>query len=171
MPDLALHLLVFSGVGIVFLAAPLIIGRLLRPSQPDAVKLMAYECGEEPIGGSDVRFDLRYYVVALLFLVFDVELALLFPWATLYGTTVQLADSALSESARGVLTTRMLGASGEMLSSDLAIRFAVTAFLELMIFFGLLILGFAYLWKRGDLDWVHTLRGQTAGPNSNQASP
>jgi NADH-quinone oxidoreductase subunit A len=160
MPELALHLLVFSVVGILFLAAPLVIGRLLRPRQPNAVKLMAYECGEEPIGGSDVRFDLRYYVVALLFLVFDVELALLFPWATLYGTTVQLADTALSDSARGVISARLLTAPGEMLPADMAIQFAVVAFCELILFFGLLVLGFAYLWKRGDLDWVHTLRGQ-----------
>ncbi len=162
MPDLALHLLVFGVVGVVFLAAPLVIGWFLRPRQPTAVKLTAYECGEEPIGGSDVRFDLRYYVVALLFLVFDVELALLFPWATLYGTTIQLADTALSDQGRAILSSQFQAAPGELISADVAIQFAMVAFCELVIFFGLLILGFAYLWNRGDLDWVHALRGQTA---------
>jgi len=170
MPDLALHLFVFGAVGVVFLAAPLVIGLFLRPRQPTAVKLTAYECGEEPIGGSDVRFDLRYYVVALLFLVFDVELALLFPWATLYGTTVQLADTALSDQARGVLSNQLQAGPGELFAADVAIRFAVVAFCELVIFFGLLILGFAYLWNRGDLDWVHTLRGQTANDSPQPSS-
>ncbi len=163
MIELPLHLVVFAAVGVVFLALPLLIGRFLRPRQPTPDKSLAYECGELPIGSSDVRFDSRYYVVALLFLVFDVELALLFPWATVYGNCIQLADTTLSESARGAISARMGGGPGVLVSPDQAISLAVVAFVEFVLFFGLLGLGFAYLWQRGDLDWVHTLRSQQPG--------
>jgi NADH-quinone oxidoreductase subunit A len=163
MVELPLHLVAFAAVGVIFLALPLLIGRFLRPRQPTPEKSLAYECGEVPIGSSDVRFDSRYYVVALVFLVFDVELALLFPWATVYGNSVQLADTTLSEAARGAISARMGAAPGGLVSADQAISLASVAFVEFVLFFGLLGLGFAYLWQRGDLDWVHTLRSQQPG--------
>ena len=66
-------------------------GRLLRPVLPNVEKLEVYECGEPTIGLSFVQFDLRFYVVALLFIIFDVEVAFFFPWAAVFGKATQLA--------------------------------------------------------------------------------
>ena len=76
------YLALFTAVGLVFLFVNLLVGRLLRPSNPHPEKLEIYECGEPAIGSSFVQFDLRFYVVALLFIIFDVEIAFFFPWAT-----------------------------------------------------------------------------------------
>src|SRR5438477_4871340 len=85
MTDLVGHFLLFTVLGVVFLVLPLLIGLLVRPTNPTAQKLTAYECGEPTIGSSFVQFDLRFYVVALLFIIFDVEIAFFFPWATVFG--------------------------------------------------------------------------------------
>jgi NADH-quinone oxidoreductase subunit A len=151
---ISLHLVVFLAVGIVFLALPLIVGRLLRPTLPSTAKSTAYECGEEPIGSSDIRFDSRFYVVALLFIVFDVELALLFPWSAVYGTLVQLADHQLSDPARIALTAQLAPGSTAGLDARMAYLAAALVFAEFLAFFGILMVGFAYLWRRGDLEWV-----------------
>ena len=76
----------------VFLFVNLLVGRLVRPRLPNAEKLEVYECGEPTIGSSFVQFDLRFYVVALLFIIFDVEVAFFFPWATVFGKATQLAS-------------------------------------------------------------------------------
>ena len=68
-----------AAAGVVFVA--LLINRLLAPRKPDPVKLSTYECGEEPVGSSWIRFNTRFYVIALIFIVFDVEVLFLFPWA------------------------------------------------------------------------------------------
>src|SRR3974377_1486491 len=92
MTDLIGHFLLFTVLGVGFLLLPLVIGLFLRPTNPTAQKLAAYECGEPTIGSSYVQFDLRFYVVALLFIIFDVEVAFFFPWATVYGTATHLMD-------------------------------------------------------------------------------
>ena len=69
----------------MFLFVNLLVGRFLRPNAPNAEKLEIYECGEPTIGSSFVQFDLRFYVVALLFIIFDVEVAFFFPWAAVFG--------------------------------------------------------------------------------------
>src|SRR5881392_2224294 len=89
------YMALFATVGFVFLFANLLLGRLLRPSNPHAEKLEIYECGEPTIGSSFVQFDLRFYVVALVFIVFDAEVAFMFPAATLFGKQTQLADARL----------------------------------------------------------------------------
>ena len=76
--------LVFIVLGAVTVALMLGISRLLRPSNPTPVKLSTYECGEVPFGSSWVQFNIRFYVVALIFLIFDVEVALLYPWAVIF---------------------------------------------------------------------------------------
>src|SRR5687767_7569747 len=86
------YMAAFATVGFVFLFANLLVGRLLRPSNPHAEKLEIYECGEPTIGSSFVQFDLRFYVVALLFIIFDVEVAFFFPWATVFGKATQLSS-------------------------------------------------------------------------------
>ncbi|HHV54754.1 MAG TPA: NAD(P)H-quinone oxidoreductase subunit 3 [Firmicutes bacterium] len=72
---------VFLGAGILFLAVSLLLSRLLRPHHPDKEKLSTYECGKTPFGEARVRFKVRYYIFALVFLVFDVEVLFLYPWA------------------------------------------------------------------------------------------
>src|SRR5262245_47041117 len=143
MTDLVGYLLVFVAVAVGMLLAGLVTGLLIRPARPGAEKGAIYECGEPTIGSSWVQFDLRFYVVALLFVVFDVEVALLFPWAVVFGQAVRAADAATDPAA-----------------ASAANLFAWIVFADLLVFFGVLLVGFAYLWKRGDLDWVRSLSAQ-----------
>ncbi|MCL5021475.1 MAG: NADH-quinone oxidoreductase subunit A [Bacteroidetes bacterium] len=76
--------LLFFIVAAMFVVGGMFGARMLRPSRPNEEKLSTYECGEEPIGDSWVKFNVRFYVVALIFLVFDVEVVFLFPWALVY---------------------------------------------------------------------------------------
>jgi NADH:ubiquinone oxidoreductase subunit 3 (subunit A) len=85
MTDLVGHFIIFGVVAVVLLAVPLIIGWFVRPNLPTPEKVAVYECGEPTIGSSYIQFDLRFYVVALLFIIFDVEVAFFFPWALIYG--------------------------------------------------------------------------------------
>ena len=98
------YLSLFAGVGLVFLFANLLVGRFVRPANPHQEKLEVYECGEPSIGSSFVQFDLRFYVVALLFIIFDVEVAFFFPWATVFGKATNLAnqDNTVAVATAGV---------------------------------------------------------------------
>ena len=120
---LMIGLLVFVGAAIVMGLGTLLFGKLLRPRNPGGLKEEIYECGEPTIGPAWVQFDLRFYVVAILFLVFDVEIAVLYPWAVTY-------------------------------KSYIVMGFGPVVFGEMMFFFGLIIIGFLYLWRFGYLDWV-----------------
>src|SRR5436190_8395347 len=86
------YLALFALTGIAFLFVNLLVGMLLRPHDPHPEKLEIYECGEPTIGSSFVQFDLRFYVVALLFIIFDVEVAFFFPWAAVFGKSTNLMD-------------------------------------------------------------------------------
>jgi NADH-quinone oxidoreductase subunit A len=108
-----LFLLVGLGVGV----APMLLGKLLGPSNPNPEKLSPYECGFEAFEDARMKFDVRYYLVAILFILFDLEIAFLFPWAV-----------ALKE----------IGPAG---------------FWAMMLFLAILVVGFAYEWKKGALDW------------------
>lgn len=190
----------FVAVGGLFLAVNLLVGWLVRPRLPNTEKLEVYECGEPTIGSSFVQFDLRFYVVALLFIIFDVEVALFFPWATVFGKATQLADPAVvSVSADGqTLTPAVAGVykelgltkpvvpsfeptsrqSAEIISnrgdksvgqakSEWAVQksgrmLARTAFVDMSAFYVILLVGFAYVWYRGDLDWVRAVADQRA---------
>src|ERR1700704_4519757 len=100
MPGLVGYLLLFVAVGAGFIFVHLIIGKLIRPANPDAEKLTIYECGEPTIGSAWVQFDLRFYVVALLFVIFDVEVAFFFPWAVVFGKANTLTQPNLTEAQR-----------------------------------------------------------------------
>ncbi|NQV28807.1 MAG: NADH-quinone oxidoreductase subunit A [Rhodopirellula sp.] len=161
MSDLVFHMVLFTIAGTVLVMAPLLVGRLVRPNKPNDEKDAVYECGEPTIGSSFIQWDLRFYTVALLFIVFDVEVAFFFPWATLYGGTMQLADSQLDMASRQDLTDKLLNqvpgtsaASGEIIASGEAFQLGLLAFSDILVFFGVLLVGFAYVWKRGDLEWV-----------------
>ncbi len=109
--------LVFMAVGIAFGLAMLVLNRVVAPNRPDSEKLSSYECGFEAFEDSRMKFDVRYYLVAILFIIFDLEIAFLFPWAV-----------ALNE----------IGMPG---------------FLAMMVFLGILTIGFIYEWKKGALEW------------------
>jgi NADH-quinone oxidoreductase subunit A len=154
------YLVLFTVVAIVFLFSTLLIGKLVRPRLPNPEKEAVYECGEPTIGSSWIQFDLRFYVVALLFVVFDVEVAFFFPWALVFGQAARLADPSPPPAA--AVAGDPLGelgftAPGGAISQDdrTAARTLVrVAFADLLVFFGVVLVGFAYVWKRGDLEWV-----------------
>src|SRR5215831_6962446 len=100
MSELVLIVLIFIAAGLTLLLANLLLGRLVRPEKPSPEKGEVYECGEQPIGTAWVQFDLRFYVVALLFVIFDVEMAFFFPWAVVFGKSNQLSDRGLPAEQR-----------------------------------------------------------------------
>jgi NADH-quinone oxidoreductase subunit A len=173
------YLTLFIGVGAAFLLVNLLVGKLLRPSLPNEEKLEIYECGEPTIGSSFVQFDLRFYVVALIFLVFDAEVAFFFPAATVFGKGTELArpsyavveqnaagETVLTDSATklyrelGVKNPAgMVTANEEQIRAD-AGAFALFALIAIMIFFWVLVFGFAYEWKTGALDWVRAVHDE-----------
>lgn len=160
MPDLVFYLLVFLAVGTFFLFIHLLMGKVVRPDKPEEEKLTIYECGEPTVGSAWVQFDLRYYVVALLFVVFDVEVAFFFPWAVVFGSTNDLAkDNFATPTARAELVSRVAPSfdPGATISAATAQSWSWVAFCDILVFFGVLMVGFAYLWRRGDIDWVRTV--------------
>lgn len=163
MTDLTLHFLLFTIAGVVLVAAPMIIGKFVRPFLPTPEKDAVYECGEPAIGSSYVQFDIRFYVVALLFIIFDVEVVFFFPWATVFGGATQLIDPQLGTEARMRLTDKLLNlapgtaTTESMITSAQAQLIAWTGFFDILVFFAVLLVGFAYVWKRGDLDWVRAM--------------
>src|SRR5439155_26134632 len=102
--ELLLSVTIFLAFGAVFVFANLVLGYFARPQIPNAEKLTVYECGEPTIGNSWVQFDLRFYIIALVYLVFDVEVALFYPWAVAYGNAPALAEQIgmTASAVRGV---------------------------------------------------------------------
>ncbi len=174
MPALLGYILLFLVVGIGFILVHLLAGKLIRPAKPNAEKLTIYECGEPTIGSAWVQFDLRFYVVALLFVIFDVEVVFFFPWAVIFGKATTLARDSLPAEKRAALTKELLPASAAKyispeqtelppVSPQAARELAWLAFWDILVFFGVLLVGFAYLWKRGDLDWVRSTLAEQTG--------
>lgn len=177
------YLLLFLGIAVFFIFFHLMLGKLIRPIKPDPEKLTIYECGEPTIGSAWIQFDLRFYVVALLFVIFDVEVAFFFPWAVVFGNTVRLAQPDLPASERAAITrdldpTGIYTATSTVKEQPLNVKenraaaetMAWIAFFDILVFFGVLLVGFAYLWKRGDLDWVRTLAAERAAEAATRAS-
>ncbi len=175
---IAAYVALFALTGFLFLFVNLLVGWLVRPRLPNPEKLEVYECGEPTIGSSFVQFDLRFYVVALLFIIFDVEVAFFFPWAAVFGKATQMAANSAPLAAAGQMSPfasnqlRELGlndaavaASGAATVDGGAIqraadRLALTSIADIGVFFGVLLVGFAYVWRRGDLDWVRAVTRQ-----------
>ncbi len=78
------NVLVFLGIGVALIAVSLLISSLIRPSNPTPEKLISYECGENPVGSPWIQFNIRFYVMALIFIIFDVEVVFLVPWAVVF---------------------------------------------------------------------------------------
>jgi len=164
MNDVVLHLVLTTAAGCAMVCAPLLIGKLTRPNTPTTEKEAIYECGEETVGSSYIQFDIRFYTVALIFIVFDVELAFFFPWSSLFGTLMSLTDASLQSETRDLISQQLLGQSGSLSAIDKESAFSLACFLlvDLLVFFGAVMVGFAYLWKRGDLDWVRAMPRKNA---------
>ena len=122
------QILLFIIGPIAFIAFILGVASLLRVNKPNEEKLTTYESGEDPIGNANIQFNARFYVVALVFLLFEVELLFLFPWAVVFG------NEELIEQTNGL--------------------WGWFAFAEMLTFVGILVVGLAYAWKKGYLDWV-----------------
>ncbi len=168
------YLALFATVGFVFVFASLLLGWFVRAQNPTPLKSDIYECGEPAIGPGTVQFDLRFYVVALVFLIFEVEVAFFFPPATVFGWATQsraaaeLADKGAATASKGregrivpqAAEMRDLGlSSGNVALTPASSRtLALAAMLDLGVFFAVLLVGFAYVWRRGDLDWVRAVR-------------
>lgn len=207
------YLALFAGAGIVFLFVNLLVGKFLRPADPNPEKGEIYECGEPTIGSSFVQFDLRFYVVALLFIIFDVEIAFFFPWAVVFGKSTHLTDRnfevvQMDATGKVKLTPeaanvyRELGIRNPVVPTDVpkslagkvdssadqltrsrqivqagSRQLALFAIVDIAVFFGVLMVGFAYLWKRGDLNWVRavsaeqTLRSARPAPDAAEQEP
>jgi NADH-quinone oxidoreductase subunit A len=218
MTPLAAYLLLFVAVGIGFIFVHLMAGKFIRPNNPDAAKRTIYECGEPTIGSSWIQFDLRFYVVALLFVIFDVEVAFFFPWAVVFGKANALASvgpphnaeayketgdrawelvppafrkqhdtqhNLLIETSRASVARLSELRQKEAAGSNLSLKelvelreletaeqralipqqqarlLAWLALVEIVVFFGVLLVGYAYLWRRGDLAWVRSLAAET----------
>lgn len=132
--ELLLSITIFVVFGAAFVLVNMLMGMVARPQIPNPEKAAVYECGEPTIGSSWVQFDLRFYIVALVYLIFDVEVALFYPWAVAYGSAGQLGAS--------------VGMS--------AFEIRQVALVDMLFFFGVLLVGFAYLWRFGYLDWVRS---------------
>jgi NADH-quinone oxidoreductase subunit A len=171
---IAAYIALFALTGFLFLFANLVLGWLVRPRLPNVEKLEVYECGEPTIGSSFVQFDLRFYVVALLFIIFDVEVAFFFPWAVVFGKATQLSTIPPAAEASALATTRLeeLGltnaaATKSVQAGDLqaaAGDLAKMSIVDILVFFFVLMVGFFYVWKRGDLDWVRTVARDRVQP-------
>jgi NADH-quinone oxidoreductase subunit A len=248
--NLAFYSLLFVLVGAVFILVHLVAGKFIRPNRPGAEKATIYECGEPTIGSAWIQFDLRFYVVALLFVIFDVEVAFFFPWAEVFGrandvaaapkpadaagyrdyaatvlaaSTVQSAGptnrprrqdyerlAAMTPEEMGLFDKRLRGLTPEEKrqlderlrgltteevqqldpperlqhararvedavngNREKAIALSWMAFIEILVFFGVLLVGFAYLWRRGDLAWVRSTAAErpAAAPPAPAAAP
>ena len=108
---------IFLLIGAIFVALGLIGAWIFRPHRPYPEKNATYECGEEPVGSAWIRLNVRFYVIALIFLIFDVEVVFLFPWAIILR------------------------------------QFGMFGFLEMVVFLVILLVGYAYVWLKGDLNW------------------
>lgn len=169
--SLAAYLVLFATVAFLFLFVALLLGRLLRARVPTAEKLQPYECGEPPVGSSFVQYDLRFYVVALVFIIFEVEVAFFFPWATVFGKAVELSVAELpaekvTEHYRrlGVPQSQLEAAASQPDRREKAEWLALASMADIGVFFAVLLVGFAYVWYRGDLNWVRAIGHPPAGP-------
>ncbi len=120
-------ILIILLIGALLVCATIFLARLISPKKNNPIKSATYECGEDPVGSSWVQFNPRFYVIALVFLLFDVELIFIFPWATVFGQSEYIAADG---------------------------RWGWFTLIEMAMFIGILVLGLVFVWKKGDLEWV-----------------
>lgn len=118
---------IFLIIGIILVSATILLSKTLALNKPSPLKLSSYECGEEPTGNSWLQFNSRFYVIALIFLLFDVEMIFIFPWTTVFGQKILIAADPM---------------------------WGWVTLIEMFVFVGILLIGLAYVWRKGDLDWI-----------------
>jgi len=121
-------ILIFIIGGLAFTTVGIYVAKMIRPSRPNYEKLTTYESGEDTIGSAWGRFNMKFYIVALIFLLFEVEILYLFPWSVIFGDEQLIAET-----------------------NGLWAKFAI---IEMFIFILVLALGLIYAWRKGFLDWV-----------------
>lgn len=125
----------FFLVGIGFILGSMIAGKFIRPNNLYAEKLETYECGEAPVGPAWFNFNPRFYIVALIYIIFDVEIAFIYPVATVFKRWVDQGSGLF-------------------------------ALIEIFLFIAILMLGLVYVWAKGDLEWIRSIKGDPRGlPN------
>ena len=122
------NILLFILGGILFVIIALTVARFIRPNRPNEEKLSSYECGEEAIGSPWTNFNVRFYIIALLFVLFEVEVIFLFPWAVVFG------NAQLIEETKGL--------------------WGWFSVVEVFLFILILAIGLVYAWVKGHLEWV-----------------
>jgi NADH-quinone oxidoreductase subunit A len=122
------EVLLFIIGGVIFIFVTLLVSKMIRPDRPNAEKLSTYESGEEPISSAWTQFNIRFYIIALIFLLFEVEIVFLFPWSTIF------ANEEMIRETQGL--------------------WGWFALIEMLIFILVLALGLAYAWVNGHLEWV-----------------
>lgn len=122
------EVLLFIIGGAVFIVVTLLASRFIRPHRPNPEKLSTYESGEEPVTAAWSQFNIRFYIIALIFLLFEAEVVFLFPWSTIF------ADEDLQKQTNG--------------------QWGWFTMIEMVIFIVILALGLAYAWRHGHLDWI-----------------
>ena len=118
MPQIYVPVFLFIAVVGALIPLTLLLAKLVRPSSPGKAKLSPYECGIDPVDQARGRYTVRYYIIAILFVVFDVETIFLFPWAVKF---------------------KALGMFG---------------LIEMLVFLGILVVGYIWIWQKGALEWV-----------------
>ncbi|CAN5463151.1 NADH-quinone oxidoreductase subunit A [soil metagenome] len=121
-----------------FAASQIVVTQLVGPRKRTATKLMPYECGKDPVGSARDRFSIKFYTVAVIFLLFDIEVLFMIPFAVAFKTL--LAEQKIS-----------------------GIAFGTVALIEILVFIATLIVGFIYVWKKGIFDWGLQARAEARG--------
>jgi NADH-quinone oxidoreductase subunit A len=122
----------FFLVAIGFILGSMLAGKLIRPNNLYPEKLETYECGEAPVGPAWFNFNPRFYIVALIYIVFDVEIAFIYPVATVFKRWVDQGSGLF-------------------------------ALMEIFLFVAILMLGLVYVWLKGDLEWIRSIKGDPRG--------
>ncbi|MBA3634223.1 MAG: NADH-quinone oxidoreductase subunit A [Acidobacteria bacterium] len=134
----------YAPLGVIFIvafgfaASQIVVTQLVGPRKRTATKLMPYECGKDPVGSARDRFSIKFYTVAVIFLLFDIEVLFMIPFAVAFKTL--LAEEKIS-----------------------GIAFGTVALIEILVFITTLIVGFIYVWKKGTFDWGLQARAEARG--------
>ncbi|GAB4334396.1 MAG: NADH-quinone oxidoreductase subunit A [Flammeovirgaceae bacterium] len=122
------YVLLFIIGSFLFVIVAMLVARMIRPFRPNEEKLTTYECGEEPIGNSWGQFNIRFHIIALIFILFEVEIIFLFPWAIVFSSKI------LIEKTKGL--------------------WGWFSLVEVILFVVILALGLVYTWRKGLIEWI-----------------
>jgi NADH-quinone oxidoreductase subunit A len=140
----------YAPIGIMFLVAmgfavsQLLVTQLIGPRKRTATKLMPYECGKDPVGGARDRFSVKFYTVAVIFLLFDIEVLFMIPFAVAFKSLLGL----------------------ERLSG---VAYGTIALIEILVFIGTLVVGYIYVWRKGTFEWGLQARAEARAQSKSQA--